>query len=62
MDIRQRIGVVLEEPGLYECLSAHDNLEYYARLYGLNLVIFNPAIVHYINLVSTMAILLQLLR
>jgi ABC-2 type transport system ATP-binding protein len=36
IDIRQRIGVVLEEPGLYERLSAHDNLEYYARLYGLN--------------------------
>jgi len=35
-EVRQRLGVVLEQPGLYENLSAYDNLEYFARLYGLS--------------------------
>jgi ABC-2 type transport system ATP-binding protein len=33
--IRQKVGFVLESDGLYENMSAHDNLLYYARLYGL---------------------------
>jgi ABC-2 type transport system ATP-binding protein len=30
-DIRTRCGALLEHPGLYERLSAHDNLEFYGR-------------------------------
>ncbi|PXF51512.1 MAG: ABC transporter ATP-binding protein [Candidatus Methanophagaceae archaeon] len=34
-ELRQRVGVVLESDGLYERLTAHENLDYYARLYGV---------------------------
>jgi len=33
--LRSRIGVLLENNGLYERLSAYQNLLYYARLYGV---------------------------
>jgi len=32
-ELRKRVGVLLEEEGLYPRLSAYDNLEYFARLY-----------------------------
>lgn len=32
-DLRKRIGVLLENDGLYDRLNAYDNLDYYARLY-----------------------------
>lgn len=34
-EIRQRIGALLEHPGLYERLSAEDNLEFYGRVWRL---------------------------
>jgi ABC-2 type transport system ATP-binding protein len=34
--IRAQIGILTESPGLYEKLSAHQNLDYFARLYGLS--------------------------
>jgi ABC-2 type transport system ATP-binding protein len=34
-DIRTKIGFVLETDGLYDNLSARDNLAYYGRLYGI---------------------------
>ncbi len=34
--VRERVGFVLEDQRLYERLSAYDNLEYYARIYGLS--------------------------
>ena len=34
-EIRDRTGVLLEHTGLYERLSAEDNLEYYGRIYRL---------------------------
>ncbi len=34
--IRTQIGILTESPGLYEKLSAHQNLDYFARLYGLS--------------------------
>jgi ABC-2 type transport system ATP-binding protein len=34
--IRQKVGFVLETDGLYENMSAHDNLLYYARLYDVS--------------------------
>jgi ABC-2 type transport system ATP-binding protein len=33
--IRQRTGALLEHPGLYERLSAEDNLEFYARVWRI---------------------------
>jgi ABC-2 type transport system ATP-binding protein len=33
-DVRRRIGFVLEADGLYNSLSAVENLEFYARIYG----------------------------
>ena len=35
-NIRSKIGVLLENNGLYERLSAYQNLLYYARLYGVH--------------------------
>ena len=34
-EIRQRTGALLEHPGLYERLSAEDNLEFYGRVWRL---------------------------
>ena len=34
-EIRQRIAVMPESPGLYQRLTVTENLEYFARLYGL---------------------------
>jgi ABC-2 type transport system ATP-binding protein len=34
-DLRRRVGVLLDNPGLFERLSAEENLDYYARLYGV---------------------------
>lgn len=34
-DLRRRVGVLLEHDGLYECLSAYENLRYYAQLYQI---------------------------
>src|SRR2546427_2022699 len=33
--IRSIVGILTEQPGLYERLSAWDNLDFYARLYGI---------------------------
>ncbi|MBI5030069.1 MAG: ABC transporter ATP-binding protein [Chloroflexi bacterium] len=35
-EIRARIGILTESPGLYEKLSAAQNLAFFARLYGLS--------------------------
>jgi len=34
--LRRRVGVLLENNGLYERLSARENLEYYARIYSID--------------------------
>jgi ABC-2 type transport system ATP-binding protein len=34
--IRARVGILTEAPGLYEKLSARQNLDFFARLYGLS--------------------------
>ena len=35
-EIRKSIGILTESPGLYESLSAQQNLEFYAKLYDLD--------------------------
>jgi len=35
-DLRRRVGVLLENDGLYEGLSAYENLNYYAQLYSVS--------------------------
>jgi ABC-2 type transport system ATP-binding protein len=35
-EIRQRISITTEAPGLYNRLSVAENLEFFARLYGLS--------------------------
>lgn len=34
--VRERVGILTESPGLYENLSAVKNLQYFAKLYGLD--------------------------
>jgi ABC-2 type transport system ATP-binding protein len=35
-DVRSRVGILTETPGLYEKLSAGANLDFFGRLYGLD--------------------------
>lgn len=35
-ELRKKVGVLLENDGVYERLSAYENLDYYAQLYGLS--------------------------
>ena len=35
-EMRKHVGVLLEKNGVYDRLTAHDNLQYYARLYGVS--------------------------
>ncbi len=35
-ELRNKVGVLLESDGVYEQLSAYENQDYYARLYGLS--------------------------
>jgi len=35
-DLRKKVGVLLEHDGLYERISAYENLGYYAQLYGVS--------------------------
>ena len=36
LEIRRSVGILTESPGLYESLSAHKNLQIYARLYDVD--------------------------
>ena len=51
--IRRCVGVLTESPGLYERLSAYDNLEFYAKLHGLEDVA--PRIEKYLSLLGLWA-------
>jgi ABC-2 type transport system ATP-binding protein len=35
-EMRKKVGVLLEKNGIYDRLTAHDNLQYFARLYGVD--------------------------
>ena len=42
LDIQARIGVCFEEKNLYENMSARENLDFFARLYGIKGMDFDP--------------------
>jgi ABC-2 type transport system ATP-binding protein len=42
LDIQARIGVCFEEKNLYENMSARENLDFFARLYGIKGLDFDP--------------------
>ena len=48
--VRARVGILTETPGLYEKLSAAANLEFFARLYGLDARLRAERIEHYLRL------------
>jgi ABC-2 type transport system ATP-binding protein len=35
-ELRNKVGVLLENDGVYDTLSAYENLDYYAQLYGIS--------------------------
>ncbi len=49
-DVRARVGILTETPGLYDKLSATANLEFFARLYGLGTDLRAERIEHYLRL------------
>jgi ABC-2 type transport system ATP-binding protein len=51
-EIRQRVGILTESPGLYENLSARRNLEFYAKLYGLDRHTAEKQIERYLKLLG----------
>ena len=50
--VRARIGILTETPGLYDKLSARDNLEFFARLYDLDAATRAERIERYLRLFS----------
>ena len=51
-DVRARVGILTETPGLYEKLSATANLDFFGRLYGLDAATRAERIEHYLRLFS----------
>ena len=51
-EVRSRIGILTETPGLYDKLSARDNLEFFARLYDLDPATRAERIERYLRLFS----------
>jgi ABC-2 type transport system ATP-binding protein len=51
-EIRGRVGILTETPGLYDKLSATVNLDFFARLYGLDVETRAARIEHYLRLFS----------
>jgi ABC-2 type transport system ATP-binding protein len=52
MRIRREIGLLTESPGLYDTLSAHRNLEFYAKLYDVPETKRNERIEHYLKMMG----------
>ena len=50
--VRARIGILTETPGLYDKLSARDNLEFFGRLHGLDAATRAERIERYLRLFS----------
>ncbi len=51
-EVRGRVGILTETPGLYEKLSATANLEFFGRLYGIEAAARASRIEHYLRLFS----------
>jgi ABC-2 type transport system ATP-binding protein len=51
-EVRSRVGILTETPGLYEKLSATANLDFFGRLYGLDAGTRAERIEHYLRLFS----------
>ena len=51
-DVRARVGILTETPGLYDKLSATANLDFFGRLYGLDAATRTERIEHYLRLFS----------
>src|SRR4029079_17509992 len=51
-EVRARIGILTETPGLYDKLSATANLDFFGRLYGLDATTRAERIEHYLRLFS----------
>lgn len=51
-DVRARIGILTETPGLYDKLSARANLDFFGRLYGLDAAARAAGIERYLRLFS----------
>jgi ABC-2 type transport system ATP-binding protein len=49
-EVRARVGILTETPGLYDKLSATDNLDFFGRLYGLDAATRAERIEHYLRL------------
>jgi ABC-2 type transport system ATP-binding protein len=49
-DVRARVGILTETPGLYDKLSARANLEFFGRLYGLAAEVRAQRIERYLRL------------
>jgi ABC-2 type transport system ATP-binding protein len=49
-EVRARVGILTETPGLYEKLSAYANLDFFGRLYGLDATTRAERIEHYLQL------------
>jgi len=49
-DVRARVGILTETPGLYDKLSATANLDFFGRLYGLDAATRAERIGHYLRL------------
>ncbi len=53
--IRAQIGILTESPGLYEKLSARQNLDYFARLYGMSNAARQDAVKRYLEMLGLWA-------
>src|SRR4051812_29855487 len=51
-EVRARVGILTETPGLYEKLSATANLDFFGRLYGLDAATRVERIEHFLRLFS----------
>jgi ABC-2 type transport system ATP-binding protein len=51
-EVRSRVGILTETPGLYEKLSASANLDFFGRLYGLDPATRAERAEHYLRLFS----------
>ena len=49
-DVRARVGILTETPGLYDKLPANANLDFFGRLYGLDAATRAGRIEHYLRL------------